>query len=243
MQAVGFASTHIGRRQNNEDAFCLAPHLGLYAVADGMGGHEGGEVASRLVIDSILHFLEQAEDMASSSTGDALELSGAVRWATDRVSANAVGALEEMGSTLAALWVRDGRAVIAHVGDSRVYRMRKGQLHQLTHDHSMFNDLTSQGSAMLADLLRDRISHVITRCISLGCNAEPDVQVTDIEQGDVFLLCSDGLSDVLPHAEMQRILAENPSTEVHGALVERAYARGGADNITAVVVAVPSNLD
>jgi len=239
MQALGFASTHIGRRTNNEDAYCVAPHLGLYAVADGMGGHEGGEVASRLVIDSILHFLERQESFAESSSGAAMDLSGAVRWATDRVSSNAVGALEEMGSTLAALWVRDGRAVIAHVGDSRVYRFRHGELRQLTRDHSMLNDLESQGSAMLAELLRDRISHVITRCISLGCNAEPDVQVVDIEPGDVFLICSDGLSDVLSQRELERVLRDHPSTEAHAALVEAAYLRGGADNITAVVVGIP----
>lgn len=243
MQPLGFASTHVGRRANNEDAYCVAPHVGLYAVADGMGGHEGGEVASRLVIDSLLHFLERAAKLALSPSDAATELSGAVRWATDRVSTNAVGALEEMGSTLAALWVRDSRAVIAHVGDSRVYRLRHGQLTQLTRDHSMLNDLESQGSALLAELLRDRISHVVTRCISLGCNAEPDVQVVDIERGDVFLLCSDGLSDVLPVSEMQRILEDHPTIEAHGALVDLAYRRGGADNITAVVVAIPDYRD
>lgn len=235
MNITGFASTHIGRRTNNEDSYCVAPHVGLYAVADGMGGHEGGEIASRLVIDSLLHFLERASQVVDPS-GAAVELSGAVRWATDRVAAQAYGALEEMGSTVAALWVKEGRAIIAHVGDSRVYRLRDGKLSQLTHDHSMFNELEAQGSGMLAELLRDRISHVVTRCISAGCNAEPDIQIVDIEPNDVFLLCSDGLSDVLPGSELESIMADHPPTVAHRKLVERAYQRGGTDNITAVVV-------
>lgn len=239
MQINGFATSHIGRRSNNEDAYCVAPHLGLYAVADGMGGHEGGEVASRIVIESMLHFLERA-DPSNDTIGAAQDLTGAVRWATDRVTGEAVGGLEEMGTTLAAVWVRDNRAVIAHVGDSRVYRLRNGKLALMTRDHSMLNDLEQQGSAMLADLLRDRIAHVITRCISAGCNAEPDVQVVDIELGDVFLVCSDGLSDVLPHRDLETILRDHSPTEAHQALVERAYVKGGTDNITAVVVAAPN---
>lgn len=242
MQIHGFASTHVGRRSNNEDSYCVAPHVGLYAVADGMGGHEGGEVASRLVIDSLLHFLEKATPVGDP-TGAAIELSGALKWATDRVTAQAYGALEEMGSTVAALWVQHGRAVVAHVGDSRVYRMRQGKLSQLTRDHSMLNELEAQGSGLLAELLRDRISHVVTRCISAGCNAEPDVQVVDLEPGDVFLLCSDGLSDVLTFDELERLLADNPPTEAHRKLVERAYVRGGTDNITAVVVSTPKFVD
>jgi serine/threonine protein phosphatase PrpC len=242
MQEIGFATTHVGRRANNEDAYCLAPHLGLYAVADGMGGHEGGEVASKLVIDSILHFIERADEVADH-VGAALELSGAVRWASDRVSTQAVGDLEEMGTTLAALWIRDRRAIIAHVGDSRVYRLRDGHLQQLTRDHSMINDLEAQGSVTLAELLRDRISHVITRCISHGCNAEPDVQAVDLEPGDTFLVCSDGLSDVLSHGELELVLRDHTAAEAHDALVDRAYARGGMDNITAVVVTIPRLAD
>lgn len=242
MEIIGFASTHVGRRTNNEDSYCIAPHVGLYAVADGMGGHEGGEVASRLVIDSLLHFLERAGQV-DDPTGAALELTGAVRWATDRVAAQAYGALEEMGSTVAALWVRDGRAVIAHVGDSRVYRLRAGKLTQLTHDHSMFNELEAQGSGVLAELLRDRISHVVTRCISAGCNAEPDIQVVDIEPDDVFLLCSDGLSDVLTPGELESLMADHSPSVAHRKLVERAYQRGGSDNITAVVVDTRKRLD
>lgn len=238
MQIHGFATSHIGRRSNNEDAYCVAPHLGLYAVADGMGGHEGGEVASRIVIESMLHFLERAQP-SNDHYEAASDLTGAVRWATDRVTGEAIGGLEEMGTTLAAVWVRGDRAIIVHVGDSRVYRLRGGKLALMTRDHSMLNDLEQQGSAMLADLLRDRIAHVITRCISAGCNAEPDVQVVDIQPGDVFLVCSDGLSDVLPHRDLESILRDHAPTEAHQALVERAYVRGGTDNITAVVVAAP----
>lgn len=246
MEIQSFATSHIGRRSNNEDAYCIAPHVGLYAVADGMGGHEGGEIASRLVIESMLDFLEKAEKLHTlddDTAGAATELSGAVRWATDRVAGQSVGVLEEMGSTLAAVWVRGGRAVIAHVGDSRVYRFRDGKLSLLTRDHSMVNDLEQQGSPMLAELLRDRIAHVVTRCISLGCNAEPDVQVVDLIPGDVFLVCSDGLSDVLPHRDLEVIMGDLPPTEVHQALVERAYTRGGMDNITALVVSAPRYLD
>lgn len=242
MQAVGFAASHVGRRSNNEDSFCIAQDLGLYVVADGMGGHEGGEVASRMAVEAVeqrlFHERESYDDLDA-----AIAMTNAVRTATEAIAAHAIDALHEMGTTLAAVWFRDGKAVIAHVGDSRVYRMRRGVLTQLTRDHSMINELEAQGNHQLANLLRDRISHVVTRCISAGCNAEPDVRVVAVEEGDVFLLCSDGLSDVLTDREMERILRAHAAENAGQQLVERAYQRGGTDNITAVVVEVPARAD
>lgn len=238
MEISGFASSHIGRRSNNEDAYCLLPHLGFYAVADGMGGHEGGEVASRMALDAMARHLERRAPRGVDFE-PRHELGFAVQRAASDILAHATGALEEMGTTVAALWVLDGQAYVAHIGDSRVYRLRDGALTQLTRDHSMLNELEDQGSAQLANLLRHRIAHVITRCLSAGCNNEPDIQALDVQPGDVFLLCSDGLSDVLPDSVLEAELAKHPAGAAHQRLVERAYERGGSDNITAVVVAIP----
>src|SRR5262249_48790446 len=138
-----YGLSHVGRRRNNEDSFCIAPHLGLYAVADGMGGYEGGEVASRLVVESLLRHFEDEE--VTAGTGAATCLDGAIKRAAETVTEAALGKLADMGSTVAALWVGRDRLAIAHVGDSRIYRLRSRRLVQLTRDHSVYAELEAQG--------------------------------------------------------------------------------------------------
>jgi serine/threonine protein phosphatase PrpC len=254
-------NSHTGRRERNEDAYCVMPHLGLFAVADGMGGHEGGEVASHLVVSTLVDFFEREAEQSARAPrppakgcapatrpprGDAPEASHdegrldlAIRRAHERVIERASGPLRRMGSTLAALLLRERRVVVAHVGDSRVYRLREGALERLTTDHSLCAELEALGGRKVDRFLREQIGHLITRCIAAQGPAHADVRVDDAQRGDVYLLCSDGLTDVLSDAEIAQTLTANEAPEeASRALVEWAYRRGGTDNITAVVVRV-----
>lgn len=245
------AASHVGRRDNNEDAVCVAPEHGLFAVADGMGGYAGGEVASAIVAHTLHSCFSRARAGAGTGTGtgtgtgaggvvDAGDDSGAqlitmaVRQAHDDVRARKVGALAEMGSTVAALVVRDGHAVIAHVGDSRVYRLRDGVLAQLTCDHSLAEEMRAAGGHVGDDF---PYRNVITRAIGMREGARVDVVVSSLEAGDVFLLCTDGLTEGLDDDELAALLTAPPVTAAP-ALVRAAYDAGGRDNITAVVVRV-----
>jgi PPM family protein phosphatase len=242
MQLDTYALSIAGRRGNNEDAILARPDLGLFIVADGMGGYEGGEVASALAVDSIFELVR-----ATASDADATwpykidparslsenELIVATRLAGDRIAARREGELREMGSTVAVLRITREHAVIAHVGDSRIYRLRAGALAQLTIDHSLIAQLEAAGMTPDAAF---QWRHVVTRALGTA-TGEPDVQREPVAKGDVFLLCSDGLSEVLEPDHIALLLAA-PAELACRALVEAAYAAGSRDNISAVVVRV-----
>ena len=237
MQLETFALSIAGRRANNEDAVCVRPDLGLFVVADGMGGYEGGEVASALAVDAICELirrtaydldvtwpyrLEPARTIAEN------EVIVATRLANERITQRRVGLLEQMGSTVVVLRVEGEQAVVGHVGDSRVYRMRGGEIEQLTVDHSLVAQLG------IEDAEGHPWRHVVTRALGTS-TGEPEVRLASVARGDVFLLCSDGLSEVLAPASIAAMLAM-PAEEACRALVEAAYAAGSKDNISAVVV-------
>ncbi len=235
----------VGRRGNNEDALCVEPAVGLFAVADGMGGYEGGEIASRAAIATLVEFFRRNAadgdatwphrgDRARSFEESLVEVG--VRAAHEDVCRRKVGRLERMGSTLALVAVRDGRAVIGHVGDSRVYRLRDGALAQLTRDHSLYAQMEAAGAVDLPPREQFPYANVITRALGTG-EAVPDLRTEALRAGDVYLLCTDGLTEKLPPERMAQLLAL-PSAPAARALVDEAYARGGKDNITAVVLAV-----
>jgi len=239
------ALTHIGRRPNNEDNFCAEPQLGLFAVADGMGGYEGGEVASRITVESLVQFFrrEAADGECTWPFGldralslDENRLQVAVRLAHAQVEQKKTGPLARMGSTVAALTISDGGAVIGHVGDSRVYRLRGGILEQLTRDHSLWAELRAAG-AVVPPKEECGYGNVITRALGMESGARPDLRREGLQPGDVFLLCTDGLTEPLSDARIAELL-RLPPREACAALVDEAYASGGRDNITAVVVAV-----
>ena len=242
MQLDAFALTIAGRRTNNEDAVCARPDLGLFVVADGMGGYEGGEIASAVAVDAICELVRRtagdadvtwpyAIDPARTLTEN--ELVVATRLANDRIAARRVGVLDQMGSTVVALRVTGGRAVIVHVGDSRVYRLRDGEVRQLTVDHSLLAQMIASGSPPV-DAARFPWRHVVTRALGTP-TGEPEVQSDDLRAGDVFLLCSDGLSEVLDEPTIARHLAA-PAERACRALIDAAYAAGSRDNISAIVV-------
>lgn len=242
MQLETYALSVAGRRSSNEDAICAQPELGLFVVADGMGGYEGGEVASALAIEVIQSLVRRTAgdgdvtwpygiDPQRSLTEN--EVMVATRHAADQIAARRTGVLHAMGSTVAVLRIAGDRAVVGHVGDSRVYRLRGGALMQLTIDHSLAAELERTGVTPDANFAW---RHVVTRALGTQ-HAEPEVQSGAIERGDVFLLCSDGLSEVLDPANIAVWLAAPAETASHG-LVGAAYAAGSRDNISAIVVRV-----
>lgn len=244
MSSFGHSQSFIGRRSNNEDCELVNDDLGLYVVADGMGGHEGGEVASNLAVDIIHHFFERVGDRRlapAPAAGQPTEaedlLDVAFRMAHREVARERVGTLEEMGTTLVTLLLRDGCAIVGHVGDSRAYRMRDGKLEQLTRDHSLYAEMEAAGIASALPTAR-AFSHVITRAIGVTGNGEPDITTVDTRPGDVFLLCTDGLTDVVPDERIEIILRELPPHLASAALVGEAWMSESRDNVTVVLATV-----
>ncbi len=228
----------IGRRSNNEDAFRLRPELGFFIVADGVGGNAGGEVASRLAANAMTSYVEQASPELRVEGQDSTErMRAAIDVAHSVVLQNAKGRLHNMGTTVAAVLLEEHSVVVGHVGDSRVYRLRGGNLDQLTIDHSFVQELLSSGAVAVGDALPRQLSSMVTRCLAPQADATPDIRRFDVETGDVFLLCTDGLTDVLSNVEIAHVLWCTPNAQRASAkLAALAYERGAHDNITAIVV-------
>ena len=243
---IASASTIVGRRKRNEDAYVLDAELGLFAVADGMGGYFGGEIASNLAVTALAEFWAQSCDPDNTwpyAFDRALgfhenRIDAAVRLANRRICERREGELRNMGSTLAALIVRPGKAIVAHLGDSRIYRLRAGSLTQLTRDHSLYEQLLAAGAQDLPPLDQFAYANVVTRALGAAEHDRPELQTLDLQDGDLYLLCSDGLSGVLGQLEITALLSASPIEQVADALVEAAFAAGSKDNITAVVVQV-----
>ncbi len=242
---IASASTIVGRRKRNEDAYVLDAPLGLFAVADGMGGYYGGEIASNLAVTALAEFWAQSADPDNTwpyAFDRALgfhenRIDAAVRLANKRICERREGELRNMGSTLAALIVRPKRAIVAHLGDSRIYRLRDGQLTQLTRDHSLYEQLLAAGAQDLPPLDQFAYANVVTRALGAAENDRPELQTLDLHGGDRYLLCSDGLSGVLTPPVLTTLL-NAPIETAADTLVEAAYAAGSKDNITAIVVQV-----
>jgi len=242
MQLETYALSIAGRRDNNEDSICARPDLGLFVVADGMGGYEGGEVASALAVEAIHELVRRTAgdadvtwpykiDPTRSITEN--EVLVATRLANERITARRSGELREMGSTVVVLRLEDDHAVIGHVGDSRLYRLRAGAAVQLTIDHSLAAQMEANGMKPAADW---QWRHVVTRALGTA-TGEPEIARVEVCAGDVYLLCSDGLSEVLDNDEIAALLAHPPELACR-ALIDAAYAAGSRDNISAVVVRV-----
>ena len=245
------AASHPGlRREDNEDSYSNRPELGLYVVADGMGGHAAGEVASRMAVEAIQGFVSDTQDADVNRTWpvpydttlslDGNRLKAAFRLANRRLGAAMEGndALRGMATTAAALLFGES-PVVAHVGDSRVYRWRKGALEQVTHDHSWVSEQVRAGVLSEADARRHPWRNVVTRALAGG--DDPDVEVADleVESGDRLLICSDGLSGVVAPDVLAGILGRADSLEATcQALIDAANDAGGPDNITVAMLQV-----
>lgn len=225
--------THVGMvRQVNEDACLDAPHSGLWAVADGMGGHAAGDFVSSLIVDTLRQVAPaQALDDYAQALRDSLgEVNRAVR---DEASRRGVGM---MGSTLVLLAARGSRAVCLWAGDSRLYRLRDGQLESISHDHSYVQELIDGNVLSEAEAREHPMGNIVTRALGAQeCLELAEVRL-EVLPGDCFLLCSDGLTRTVEEHELREVLGHAAPYEMVRSLVHLGLTRGAPDNITAVVV-------
>jgi len=239
------AGTDVGRvRKGNEDSFFADAneYRGLFIVADGMGGHAAGEVASQMAVEVISGDLSNLNDLESTH---ALEtVSVALRHANRAVYERTKSEPDKlgMGTTASTLVLADERFIIGHIGDSRIYLFRDGELRQLTHDHSLVQEQLDAGLITAHEARHSKQSNVITRCIGMGFDVEPDILDGEVRVGDVFLLASDGLTGMVEDWRLHQLLASRiPPGRLVDALIAEANARGGIDNITAVVIRIHSS--
>ena len=229
--------TDVGRqRTSNQDCsgMAVAPGDGarLWIVADGMGGHAGGEIASRIAVDTAI---------ASFAEGDG-DLAGRLRAAivaANRAVLNAAQqdrALTGMGTTAVAIAVAGESVCVANVGDSRAYRIRRARIEQLTRDHSVVAELVRRGHLSEDEAMLHPRRHEVLRSLGFEWDLDVDVEPAEAAAGDTFLLCSDGLSGVVDDAEIASLCAKRRPSDAARALVDAANARGGPDNITVQVI-------
>lgn len=237
------------RREGNEDAYSVREDLGLYLVADGMGGHAAGEVASKLAAETIEGVIRDTRtadvnstwpgpfDIALSINGNRLKT--AFHMANRRLTAAMENdeQLRGMATTIAAVLVAGAKATVGHVGDSRVYRLRGGELTPLTEDHSWVNEQVRAGRLTDTDARRHPWRNVVTRAITGGDDPSPDIQEIELVAGDRILICSDGLSSVVPNDQIHSLIKPGASPEaVSASLIDAANDAGGPDNITVVII-------
>ncbi len=232
---VSSARTDPGaEREINEDAYLERPDIGLWAVADGMGGHARGEVASAMVVGSLR---EVAQPLALSAYVD--EVEDQILGVNSRLRAYAAErGLKTIGATVAALLVFRQHAVCLWAGDSRVYRYRNRRLEQLTRDHALVEDLVGMGIVNRAEAENHPHANLVTRAVGAAERLHLDVDVCDVRTGDIFLLCSDGLSRELSERNIANALKKHGVHGASNALIDMALARRARDNVTAVTVEI-----
>ena len=251
MTLSAFGITDVGRkRRHNEDAYLLDVERGLFVVADGMGGHAAGEVASRITVESVQEYLALREDEGENTwpfgfnnrfSVEGNLLATAIKKANERVIRAVLNRpeLKGMGTTVVAALFDAERATVVHVGDSRCYLYRRGELRRLTDDHSWVQEQVSAGILTPEEATSHPLKNVVTRALGGSPNVLPDLMEVPFQAGDSFLLCSDGLTGMMADEEISSILAsEGPAEARVRALVDLANDRGGIDNVTVLLVDV-----
>lgn len=240
--------TNVGmKRTHNEDAFDLIDDERLYLVADGMGGHASGEVASKMAIETLREFFSATSQdpeatwpykMDKARGYEENRLITGIKLANLRIheAAQREPRLRGMGTTIVAILVIDDGVLIAHVGDSRVYRVRQGKLEQLTDDHSLLNDYIKMKRLTEEEIANFPHKNVIVRALGMKETVKVDTRLDPPQAGDVYILCSDGLCGPVSDAEIAEIAQSSNDLKAIGSkLIERANANGGPDNVTVVL--------
>jgi protein phosphatase len=236
------AASDIGRlRQENEDTFIVEPEAGLFLVSDGMGGHKGGALAANIVAQDLSAMIEtRLHELKSTSPRAirALFKRTIVEQSQQlQMEADSESGYKGMGATLVMALIQKGRAFIANLGDSRIYRLRRGQLKQLTKDHSVVSELVSEGKIEPHEAENHAAAGQITHYVGMDERVAPHIRSFALQRGDRLLLCTDGLTDMVGDKDIERILRTQTKSEAAcEVLVNAANAAGGQDNITVVVV-------
>jgi protein phosphatase len=247
IQARGI--TDVGqRRDHNEDAFLVDEGVGLFIVADGMGGHAGGGTASTLAVETIrsavAHARKHEPERFGAAGADDTRVPDLLRHAVEEACAvifrTAQGDpdLAGMGTTVTSVLVDGRTAFVAHVGDSRCYLLRDGRIYQVSEDHSLVNEQLKAGAISADEAKTSRFRNIITRSVGFEQHVVVDLMGLDLEQGDALVVCCDGLSNLVDDPEILSIVEESPIDLAPGRLVALANDRGGDDNITVIVVRV-----
>ena len=247
------AKTHPGmKRELNEDSYVIIENEGVFVVADGMGGHNAGEVASKIAIDTIAEFFhasEEDDDMTwpykldPMLALDANKLMVGIKFANKRIfkQSSEDAACSGMGTTVVSIIAKDGGddLYVAHVGDSRCYCFYEGELTQVSEDHSLVNEYIKAGQITKEQAKTFPHKNVIMRALGMKDNVLVDIQKRTARVGEIYLLCSDGHSDMVSDPDMEAVLASGVSLEeMTRQLVDMANANGGKDNITVILVKV-----
>ena len=252
MRVSSASATDTGlRRLTNEDCFSVREELRLFVVADGMGGHVAGEIASQAVVEGIVAFVEATQAMSPDQTWpipfdpeqsvNANRLRAGFQMGNRRLAAQIASSseLRGMATTAVSVLIDGGTGTLAHVGDSRVYRLRDGQLDRLTRDHSWVEDQIRVGALSETAARRHPWRNIVTRSLSGSEDLDVDIQEVALRSGDRLLLCSDGVFTVLDDDQIGEVLRRE--TDLHSlchALIQGANDGGGPDNVTAVVLEI-----
>lgn len=234
-----FGSTHTGRvRKNNEDAYILEPKYGLFAVADGMGGHQAGEIASWIAVET-LRWLFVGEAFSRYKTERRLlEIVNLVHRTISTISAKSPQTAN-MGTTLSVLYLRKKKYYIAHIGDSRIYLLRKGNLKLLTKDDTLVQKKVEEGLLTDEEAKNSPESHILLRALGVGNDISIQIKSGKLKKDDLFLLATDGLTDELTESEIIDIIAMSPNMEsAVKNFIQAVLQKEAKDNITALLVQV-----
>jgi protein phosphatase len=235
MRVVGISDIGIHRKRN-EDHFLIDEDKHIFVVCDGMGGHKGGDVASRLAVEAIQeNFIFSVDDEIIPALKAAAQMANRIIWEKG-ISDDT---LNEMGTTLTAAVIYDGILVVAHVGDSSLYLFREDQLMKVTRDHTLAEQMFNDGLLKKEDLRSNVYNHVLTRAVGVESQVEIDIYQEEIHSGDWVLMCTDGLTDMLEDENIYELLkgADDPQG-VAQELLNMALGKGGYDNITIVLLCI-----
>lgn len=248
LRVQAWAQTDIGKqRGHNEDNYILDQAMGLYGVADGMGGHAAGEIASQMALEMLSQAISKRSNELNllveenpekhrkkiiAIVTEAIQYAARQVYDLSRTKASSRG----MGTTLSSILTLNSKGVISHVGDSRVFLLRDGQLQQLTEDHSLVREQLRLGLITEEEAERSPYKNVITRAVGASEELEPDVLFIDLQANDRFLLCSDGLHGYMNETEIQAFMADKDPQKIPSKLIDIANERGGRDNITAIIL-------
>ena len=237
--AKAFATSDVGKaREINEDYFYISfpdDEIQLFILADGMGGYNGGEIASKLAVQTAKSYIqtnyEKNKDDLINLVKSSVQYANMVVY--DKAQENAE--ISNMGTTMDICLIYQNKAYIAHIGDSRVYRIRKEVIRRLTKDHSYVQQLVDEGKITKEESMKHPKKNMLMKALGCTTFVEPDVSVHGFFRGDTLLMCSDVLTNMVPEQEIKAIIKENP-TDATKLLVQRANDLGGKDNITAIII-------